>query len=230
MAGLWWITVTMVFSLSAESLAEIDQNQLAILIHDLTETVRYEKKSMYAVAVSIPNDKGQVNYDLRSVTENQELQWNDGKLSIPRLVSARINKVTNDNGVKLYTQHAEWRLLQNLNLEGQDGDLLVFFSYAAPCLTSCANPNGEYKITDGLKTLFTEHKWGEKAFVFEVIFKPRGKDIDPDEIKRSTTEALTNIGKFIGFENIFSCYRPVNHDYICIKCFSGGKINEYCIS
>ncbi|XP_039876555.1 uncharacterized protein LOC120726734 [Simochromis diagramma] len=237
MAGLWWITVTMLFSLSAGKLAEINQNQLATLIYHLTRTVRHEYNvySMYAVAASIPKDESRVSYDLRRVTDtNQRIQFNDGILRTSRFVVAPIKYITNNNGVYLYTQHAEWRLLQNLNLEGQDGDLLVFFSYATPCLTSCANPNGNYKITDSLQKLFNKHKWGEKAFVFEAIFRPGGMNIDSDEkrdeIKRSTTKALTNIANSIGSENIFRCYRPDNHDYICIKCFNGGKIVENCIS
>lgn len=189
---------------------------------------------MYAVAVRIPKYENKIAYDLRLVTKDLQTKWNDDILETSRLVVAPKKDVTNNNGKYLYTEHAEWRLLQNLNLEGQDGELLVFFSYASPCSTSCADPNEPHKITDKLQKLFTEHKWGEKAFVFQTVFRPGGMNIDSDEkreeIKRSTTEALTNIGKFIGSENIFRCYRPDNHDYICIKCFNDDQIEPNCIS
>lgn len=185
---------------------------------------------MYAVAASIPKNQNQLSYDLTKVMPNPQTNWNDDILTTPRLVVATKKDVTNNNGKYLYTEHAEWRLLQNLNLEGQDGDLLVFFSYASPCLTSCADPKGNYKITDGLKTLFNKHVWGGKAFVFEVIFKPRGQDIDPDAIKHSTTEALTNIGNSIGRENIFRCYRDRYGNYRCVRCFDGNQIDQNCIS
>lgn len=189
---------------------------------------RYKINTMYAMAASIPKYGNQLSYDLTKAMPNLQPNWNDDILRTPRLVVATKKDVTTN--LNKYTEHAEWRVLQNLNLEGQDGDLLVFFSYATPCLTSCANPNGNYKITDSLQKLFNKHKWGEKAFVFEAIFKPFGKDIDSDAIKRSTTEALTNIANSIGSENIFRCYRPDNHGYICIKCFNGGQIDPNCIS
>lgn len=189
---------------------------------------RYNINTMYAMAASIPKYENQLSYDLTKAMLNLQPNWNDGILRTPRLVVATKKDVTTN--LNEYTEHAEWRVLQNLNLEGQDGDLLVFFSYASPCNEKCANPKGNFRITDGLKTLFKKNVWGGKAFVFEVIFKPSGKDIDFVEIKRSTTEALKNIEKVIGSENIFRCYRPDNRYYTCIRCFSGGKIVENCIS
>lgn len=41
MVGLWWITVTMVFSLSAGKLAEIDLDKLAGLANQIRTNIKY---------------------------------------------------------------------------------------------------------------------------------------------------------------------------------------------
>lgn len=98
---------------------------------------RYDIKLMYAVAASIPKDERRVSYDLKRVMPNQKTQWNDGILSTPRLVVAQIKRGTTVQGIQ-YTEHAEWRVLQNLRcLEGDNGDFLVFFSRASPCENVC---------------------------------------------------------------------------------------------
>ncbi|CAI5691559.1 unnamed protein product [Oreochromis niloticus] len=228
MAALWWITVTMVFCLSAGSLAEIDLNQLAGLAKQIMTKIRegYKIKEMYAVAVSIPKDENQVSYALTKVMPNQQTQWNDGILRTPRLVVAKIRRVTPRPPRSPYTEHAEWRVLQNLQLFGNPGDLLVFFSHATPCYERCANPDGNFRITDGLSSLFNNRrKWGAKAFVFNTLFKPHGGDINSNTIRA----ALTNIKEAIGRHNIFRCYKPNNGDFHCIKCFSSDQIDPNCI-
>ncbi|XP_035765240.1 uncharacterized protein LOC118454466 [Neolamprologus brichardi] len=228
MAGLWWITVTMIFCLPAGSLAEIDLEQLAGLANQIRTNIRngYDIKPMYAVAARIPKDGNRISYDLRRVMPNQQTQWNDGILSTPRLVVAQIKRVTTEQGIQ-YTEHAEWRVLQNLqSLVDNDGDLLVFFSRATPCYEKCANPNGNFRITDRLRCLFNGHEWGEKAFVFNALFKPHGGNINSNRI----SVALRNIGNSIGRENIFRCYKPDNGHFHCIKCFSSNQIDPNCIS
>lgn len=186
----------------------------------------YDIKLMYAVAASIPKDEKGVSYDLSRVTPNEQTKWNDGILSTLRLVVAQIKRVTTKKGSQ-YTQHAEWRVLQNVRcLEGHNGDFLVFFSRASPCDKTCANPNGNFKITDGLRNLFNTHVWGEKAFVFNELFKPGGQDTNPDTI----SSALTNIGAAIGHKNIFRCYKHNDGNFHCIRCFTVTKINRNCIS
>lgn len=176
------------------------------------------------MAASIPKYGNQLSYDLTEAMPDRLTKWNDGILKTPRLVVATKKDVTPRKGDP-YTEHAEWRVLQNLNLEGQDGDLLVFFSYASPCDKKCANPKGNFRITDGLETLFKKHVWGGKAFVFEVIFKPGGEDIDSEK----TSVALTNIGNSIGHENIFRCYKDKYGNFRCVKCFNGNQIEQNCL-
>lgn len=179
------------------------------------------------MAASIPKDENQVSYDLTKVMPNQQTQLNDGILRTSRLVVATkkdVTKVTR-SGTVHYTEHAEWRVLQNLQLYG-NGDLLVFFSYASPCDERCANPTGNLGIIGGLKSLFSQSGWGAKAFVFNTLFRPRGGDINSDAIRK----ALTNIKEEIGRHNIFRCYRPDNGHFHCIKCFSSDQIDPNCIS
>ncbi|XP_039876554.1 uncharacterized protein LOC120726733 [Simochromis diagramma] len=215
--------MTMVFNLSAGSLAVINQKKLAELIEQISTSIkdRYNIEEMYAVAASVPKDEDQVSYDFTKVTPNQQTELNDGILRSPRLVVATKKKVYNKKGDCLYTEHAEWRVLQNLNLEGQDGDLLVFFSHASPCAEKCADPDGKYRITDQLRRLFNGCEWGAKAFVFNVLFRPPRQDINPDRINF----ALTNIGIAIDHENLFRCNETNNGDFHCIKCFNGSQIN-----
>lgn len=188
---------------------------------------RYHIKPMYAVAASIPKDGNRVSYDLTKVMPNQQPQWNDGILRADRLVVAKIKPVTPRPPRRPYTEHAEWRVLQKLQLVGHPGDLLVFFSRATPCNEKCANPHNKFSITDGLSRLFdNRRKWGAKAFVFNALFKPHGGNINSNTIRA----ALRNIGNSIGCENIFRCYKPVNGHFRCIRCFSGNHIKSNCIS
>lgn len=124
--------MTMVFCLSAGSLAEIDLKRLAGLAKQIRINIRnsYDIKLMYAVAASIPKDEKGVSYDLSRVTPNEQTKWNDGILSTLRLVVAQIKRVTTKKGSQ-YTQHAEWRVLQNVRcLEGHNGD---FFGLLLSC-------------------------------------------------------------------------------------------------
>lgn len=181
------------------------------------------------MAASIPKNPDQLSYDLTKVMPDPQTKWNDGILKTSRLVVATKKDVTPRKG-NPYTEHAEWRVLQNLPLFQKSGNLLVFFSYASPCYERCANPDNKLRITNELSSLFSQGNkgvgWDAKAFVFDTLFRPHGGDINSDTIR----EALTNIKAAIGRHNIFRCYRPDNVNFRCIKCFRTDPIDPNCIS
>lgn len=186
---------------------------------------RYNINTMYAMAASIPKNPDQLSYDLTKVMPDPQTKWKDGILKTSKLVVATKKDVTPRKG-NPYTEHAEWRVLQNLPLFQISGNLLVFFSYASPCYERCANPDSKLRITNELSSLFSQSGWGAKAFVFDTLFRPHGEDINSNRIDK----ALTNIRAAIGRHNIFRCYRPDNVNFRCIKCFRTDPIDPNCIS
>ncbi|XP_044197790.1 uncharacterized protein LOC122974019 [Thunnus albacares] len=221
MANLWWITVTLTFFLSAGCLAEVDQNKLATLIQKIRNITGNQITGVYSVAVSMPKDDPYNPQKVPQLTEDNIKQIREaGLYKTDRLVFA----------LKLNHSriHAESRLLTNLSLVNEEGDMLVIFASDSPCNDHCANPNGPYNILNRTEAVIKGGKWGNHVFVFEKVFKPNkgGKNIAEGKLK----EALRNIGNYIGgLANVFRCYKPQNAGFQCVSCSSGGEVTEQCV-
>lgn len=175
---------------------------------------------MYSVAVSLPKDHW---YDLNQVTKPTE---EEGK----NIASGDL--VFNNNRLAIATvkapEHAEWRLLNTLHLDSNEGDLLVIFSYGSPCPNNCANPNDDYTIIKKINAVISGGKWGDKVFVFEKIYKPKIKG----EIPRDQLEtAVRNLGtSSVGLANIFRCFKPNEVNFRCTSCSDGGGVADDCVN
>ncbi|KAK2817521.1 hypothetical protein Q5P01_025712 [Channa striata] len=211
-----WIIVTTLAWISAPSSADVDQNQLVKVINEIRNM---GINGMYSVAVSIPKDDG---YDLKNVPkpkdEDKKEIENGKKFEKDRIVIAKLNS----------PEHAEFRVVDNLHLESNEGDMLVIFSYASPCDENCAKSGGKYNIIDKIKNAIKGGKWENHVFVFEKIFKPDGNHITKDKLET----ALKQLGTFKtdGLKNIFRCYSPTSDAKLqCISCSTNEAVTSACV-
>ncbi|CAK6983535.1 uncharacterized protein LOC123964106 isoform X2, partial [Scomber scombrus] len=213
MANLLCITVTLIFLLSDGCLAAVDQNQLPNLMLQ-TKNMLSGIRKMYSVAVSVTNEQ---SYNLPATYQTIMQRFNNGVFKDDKLIVA----------IKGEGQcHAEWLALghvENSNWVG--GHLLVIFSYASPCFTTCTNNRNSFNIIAKINTIRGTNKWSNYAFVFDRVFVPRGADYD-DEMRRRTGEGLKRLGTSIGgLANVFRCYNPRdNSGFKCVSCSSGGQV------
>ncbi|XP_054461108.1 uncharacterized protein LOC129096365 [Anoplopoma fimbria] len=233
MAGLCLKTVTLVFFLSAGSLAAVDQNTLAVDQNTLAanqDTLaglilavkdRYLIKGMFSLALSIQSK----NQNLEQIFKDNPVNKVTDQLSKglvyrgKRLAVAKVKK----------PEHAELRLLTNLSLVSKKGDLLVIYSYASSCSTSCTVINGPYNIIKKINNVIDKGNWSKYAFVFEKVFSPKNKThIEKCFLRK----ALKDLGTSrITLANIFRCYVPnkANSSFQCTSCSSDGGVTEACI-
>ncbi|XP_067441684.1 uncharacterized protein [Thunnus thynnus] len=244
MAGLCWVTVMLVFFLSAEnSLAAVDQNRLAEFVDGIREEYGIDK--MFSLAVSIPENQNQTTGQILQQVftsdpgNNVKNTINNHKVYIgSRVVAAKVlERDTRGNS------HAESRVLDNLhNLFNNNyfvNDMLLFYVYASPCKT-CSSTNSKDGGMSILRRLFKIRQWHSYAVVFSKIFSPRSNSstttmkptTDPDERK----QALQNLGTFkgdqgpIGLKNIFRCDRQ-NGSMQCTSCYNSlslDNVTPYC--
>lgn len=183
---------------------------------------RYSIPGMYSLAASIPGGaSGNLQTIFQANPPNNVHNGinNNGKYTGQRLAVATVVK----------PQHAEYRLLNNLQLDSNMNDLLVLYCFASSCPTTCTNTNSPYNILHLIKSLIDNGQWTDRAFVFEKIFKPGGQTIiDPNEL----VSALERLGNAIGSANIFRCYTPqgtTKNNFRCVQCFSGQDVRPECI-
>lgn len=120
-------------------------------------------------------------------------------------------------------EHAEWRVLKDLKLSSSKDNLLVIYSFASPCSTTCTNLGNDYNIIKVINKVTAN--WNKYAFVSDKIFKPESKNIEMSVL----IKALEELGKSkIGLENIFRCFKPLNSDFKCISCSSSGEVTKEC--
>lgn len=113
--------------------------------------------------------------------------------------------------------HAENRTLQKIDTlvskhkKGSD-DLLVFYILASPCDKRCTNEGNKWNILESIKSI---KKWKNYAVVFTNVFQPRNGATIPEKERE---EALKRLGKSVGLDNIFRCYKHRKNKMQCIKC------------
>ncbi|XP_054460986.1 uncharacterized protein LOC129096270 [Anoplopoma fimbria] len=216
MAGLWLKTVTLVFFLFAGSLAAVDQNKLAQLIQAVK--TQYPIQGMFSFALSI---QGMDQNQLDQIFEDNPQDVVTQMVSKREVYTGKRLNVAKLKG----HEHAEWRVLKDLNLESNTGDLLVIYCQSSSCPRTCTEINGPYNIMDKIDIVIEKGKWSEKVFVFENVFQPKTEDIDVDELKQALVNLATSK---IKLANIFRCYTPQNHDFQCTSCSSGGEVANVC--
>lgn len=126
-------------------------------------------------------------------------------------------------------EHAEWRVLKDLNLKGAKDDLLVIYSYASSCPTTCTNKTSKYNIIDKIQNLLENNKkkLSQYAFVFEKVFKPKESDGFLKGKLKQALEHLSTSG--VSLANIFRCYKPEKRPFNYTSCSSGGKVLDQCV-
>ncbi|XP_018545116.1 uncharacterized protein LOC108892174 [Lates calcarifer] len=225
MSNRWWITVTLVFSLPALRSAAPDQNRLPGLIQEIRRMKNgFNINTMYSVALSLPVNHW---YDLSGVTK-PTAQEGQGIKNGEVFRNSRLSMATVLTTTRPPT-HAEWRVLNNLHLQSNDGDLFVIFAHASPCDANCANPGSPRNIIDLINNVINRGAWRDKAFVFENIFTPRGQQIaDKNKLK----QALRDLGtSSIGLANIFRCFQSKRtRRFRCTSCATGGDVTDDCVN
>ncbi|KAG7220276.1 hypothetical protein INR49_018332, partial [Caranx melampygus] len=196
-AGLCWLSVVLTFVLSAgDTVTAVDQNWLTSIVEGLKN--QYKISDMYSLAASI---QGGTSGNLQEIFRDnpsdivQQNLTNAGIYLGQRLAIATVKKPA----------HAEYRLLNNLQLVSNTSDLLVIYCYASSCPTTCANRKNPYNILKLIQTVINSGQWSDRAFVFEKIFRPQNSD---GVNQKLLTTALQNLGAVIGSQNIFRCYKP----------------------
>ncbi|XP_069048037.1 uncharacterized protein [Lepisosteus oculatus] len=175
--GMW------VWTAPVES--RLDENNLPTITQFIRN--RYGITGMYAMAIAIPDCNQNLGAPtLESIVGSDTSDTVTNRLNTgqiyegERVIAARPLEVTDNDNERLYTEHAEFRLLsgplQHLRSRNQ-GACLFFFVLASPCLDKCLNRNNRNNIIPLLGE-FTQ--WSEKAarntaFVFHHIF-----DKNPD--------------------------------------------------
>ncbi|XP_045897171.1 uncharacterized protein LOC123964106 isoform X2 [Micropterus dolomieu] len=221
MVGLRLTTVTLVFLLSVGGLAAVDQNKLAELIQRIKEEYPINN-TMFSLAVSIKSEDP-ANLELilkKSPQKSVQKAISEGDVyKGKRLAVATVKK----------PEHAEWRVLKDLNLKGDKGDLLVIYSYASSCPTTCTKKRSNYNIIDKIKNEISKNKeiWSNYVFVFEKVFMPKDSEgIDEETLKKALKDLATS---GIPLANIFRCYKPLKDGFQCISCSTRGEVTKQCV-
>ncbi|XP_074521169.1 uncharacterized protein LOC141786412 [Halichoeres trimaculatus] len=219
MAGLW-MTWTLVFLLTGGS-AAVDQNQLARLVKGLKD--EYRISGMFSLALSIPSEDPanlrQIFTDNPKTTVEQTVNGGGVYQGARLAVAAPQDRPP---------VHAERRVLLNLQLQSNPGDLLVIYSYASPCNHKCTNINNPYNILGLIGNVINAGNWGGRVFVFEKVFVPHGPTAITEAALSASLQALGRSG--IGLANIFRCFRPNNsRNFECSSCSSGAGVTRVCV-
>lgn len=122
--------------------------------------------------------------------------------------------------------HAEFRTLQNIgplvsNHREGSNDLLVFYVLASPCDRRCTSETNHWNILESIKSI---RKWTNYAVVFTNIFMPRNGAQIPDQERQG---ALRRLGKSVGLDNIFRCFKDKGKMQ-CVNCSSSGEVARPC--
>ncbi|GLD68160.1 uncharacterized protein AKAME5_001947300 [Lates japonicus] len=220
MAGLCWMTVALVFFLSAgDSVTAVNRDDLAKIVKFMVD--RYQINNQVSVAVNTP-----VNQDLNRLDEffatasdvTETLAQNSVFVDDSKMVAAKPYK----------NVHAEVRVLKNMNnlINMKDGKYLVFYSFYSPCDGHCMNPKSPYTIIPKINEIIPN--WSEHVFVFSKVFDRTSSGTPIPREK--TIEALNQLGNSaVGRNNVYRCYKPQNQDYQCINCFNGASYVEECV-
>ncbi|XP_008290955.1 uncharacterized protein LOC103365316 [Stegastes partitus] len=230
MANVWWIIALLTFCLSAPSLAKDKESKMKDVVQFIKNIMNeFDITEMRSAAISVPQDESG-NLMLDKVTEPNKKEGEDIKNGVRfgnnRLVIATKKEMESNNG-KPYTEHSEWRVLKDLKLESNEGDLLVIYSYASPCGEKCAEPDHRYNIIDLIEKVIKEGHWKETALVFEQVFLPKEEEKHEQEKLKA---ALENLGEAIGHENIFRCFTTRFKVEKCISCADGKDVDKRCVS
>ncbi|KAM7419872.1 hypothetical protein PAMA_016805 [Pampus argenteus] len=224
MAGLYWMTLTLVFFLSAGNTLAVSR------LEEIVEGIynKYKTNGMFSLAVTVP-DSGQTIKDLLQQIDNSDPREdvqnkiNTGDVYVGnRVVAAKPYQYQNGKG----TEHAESRVVDNLSHLRNNrnfNDMLLFYVYASPCVDKCSNQNHRDNILERIKVI---NQWKSRAFVFSKIFTPSSGYITPVQER---CNALMQLGNSIGRNNIFRCDKE-NNMRKCTSCFSGTQVVSYCVS
>lgn len=218
MAGLW-MTLVLVFLLSGGS-AAVDQNQLARLIKGLKN--EYQISGMFCLVLSIPN--------MDPVTLDQIFTDNPKNTVKQKVSQGYVYKGTRLAVAAVKKpEHAEYRVLKDLRLQSNAGDLLVIYSYASSCPTTCTNRKNPYNIITLISNVISSGNWGRRAFVFEKIFKPQDSSGIDERVLEKAIRELRASG--IGLANIFRCFKPkeAKTAFQCTSCSQGGEVATDCV-
>ncbi|XP_028267926.1 uncharacterized protein LOC114439922 [Parambassis ranga] len=215
-----WMTVFLVLLLAQGYVAVVDTTTLANLIQRLRQ--RYSVSGMFSLAVSL---KGGNLAHLEEIFQQNPPDKVEGEILKGRvyrgfrLALAKVGQ----------PEHAELRVLKDLNLDSIKGDMLVIYSYASPCPTTCTNICNRYNIINPINNLINIGQWSTYAFVFEKVFNPRDckKGLKESELKRALTDLAD--GSQIKLPDIFRCYKSNNKAFTCISCSSAGKVTPQCV-
>ncbi|KAK7929756.1 hypothetical protein WMY93_006151 [Mugilogobius chulae] len=129
--------------------------------------------------------------------------------------------------------HAEYRVLQNFNnfvnklrnrQLGQN-DLLLFYSYKAPCDGRCASLTNTFSIVQSIRAI---NNWPNHVLVFSNIFVPTRTNVPAQTQETNRRTALTNLGGAInGVGNIYRCRVGSNR---CTSCGVSNGVSDTCVS
>ncbi|XP_034712346.1 uncharacterized protein LOC117934627 [Etheostoma cragini] len=233
MAGLCWMVVVLVFSLSAGHTEAMDLNEVQRIVEYLLnkyskDSKNNDNKLQFSLAVNIPE-----NQDL---TKLQELFNADDADTVKKAIKRKVytsNNMVAAMPLKKKDDHAEARVLDNIQslAVGSAGKSLVFYSYLSPCVRMCANPNNDKNILSKINGRISTGQWGETIFVFSTVSQTY-KDQNNKEQTCSEEEirdALKELGKTSLNYNIFRCDYPINRQFQCINCFHGKEPVEGCV-
>ncbi|XP_028421331.1 uncharacterized protein LOC114546612 [Perca flavescens] len=228
MAGLCWMAVVLVFSLSVGNTEAMDQNKLEKIVKYIMDTYSTKTNSghikHYSLAVNIP--------------ENQDLNRLQDLFKADDLKKKEVYTSTIVVTARpLKHEHAEARVLANIQplADSSEGKSLVFYSYLSPCGHKCTDPEHDDNILKLINETFPKGKWAEHVFVFSTIYIDQNHELSDDEIR----DVLKKLGGTALHYNIFRCDNSYNAQasdhsgpFQCIKCFSNGApepFDERCI-
>lgn len=148
-------------------------------------------------------------------------------------INRKLNK--SPNGA---VDHAEYRVLQSFNHftnrlnSGQlnRNDLLVFYSYKAPCNTRCGSITNNLNIIQSIGSINT---WPNHVLVFSEMFVPARTTDTEAQLETDRRTTLTNLGTAVnGLGNIYRCRFGVNRCSSCSAPTGAGAVSpaDICVS
>ncbi|KAM9113621.1 uncharacterized protein ACDP82_020262 isoform 4-T4 [Pangshura tecta] len=157
-----------------------------VLRHIVDHVDKHGFETEYAFAVSLKKLYCQNAADIEAVLPIDELRAMQAAISggdrlydpgQGNIVAAAVRAMPN-----MYTEHAEWRLLQGgrnspvskllARTSGQNNNniCLIFFTLSSPCVGKCLNDKKHYNILEPVSNIFGPIDNNYKAFVFRKIF------------------------------------------------------------